>query len=98
MYWCDFLEGATGCCRDGAASSPLHPESSDANRLQGAASRVYECSLTGPMLLQSVGQAAGKARGGDELTPVLIREQRLSWWLYWEKDGSLAWFGSLISM
>ena len=65
-----------------------------------AAGRVYECSLTGPMLLHSVGQAAGEARGGDELTPGLSRDQGLPWWLYQEKDGSLACPGSrsLISM
>lgn len=42
-----------------------------------AASGAYECSLTGPMPLQSVGQAAGKARGGDVLTPVPIRKLAL---------------------
>lgn len=35
----------------------------------------------------SPGQAAGKAKGGDVLTPVLSREQHLPWWLCGEKDG-----------
>lgn len=62
--------------------------------IPNAASTVYECSLTGLMPLQSVGQAAGEARGGDEVTPGLIREQCLPRWLYQEKDGSLACLGS----
>lgn len=48
------------------------------------------------MLLRSVGRAAGKAREGDELTPVLIREQHLPWWH--GKNSALACSGLLIFM
>lgn len=90
MYWCDFLEGATRCC----SIMLLHLPLIWSILIPNAASTVYECSLTGLMPLQSVGQAAGEARGGDEVTPGLIREQCLPRWLYQEKDGALACLGS----
>lgn len=60
-----------GCCRMVLLHLPLIQKL----LIPDAASRVYEFSLMAPVLLQSVGLAAGKARGGDEPTPVLIREQ-----------------------
>lgn len=49
--------------------------------LPDAAGRVLECSPTGSVPLQSVGQAVGKARGGGVLIPGLIFpwEQHFPW-------------------